>query len=228
MTTSGSYLFNPSMGSQVVYAFQQCGIRPTALLQEHMESARVAAGLVLMDFSNRGVNLWKVELVTQALTQGVTTYSVDPSIVLILDAYISIQNGTTYTDRIILPVSRSEYASYPNKTQQGGVTTFWHDRTLTPTVSLYLTPNGQQPFLKYYAMQQIQDANYTAGQTLDLPAVWLPAFIDALSVRLAMIWAPDRLSMLAAQAVVSYDAASDTNTETSEMYITPGISGYFL
>src|SRR5581483_2871059 len=131
MATTGTYSFNPSLGEIGLYAFNRCGVRNTALVQEHMESLRMAANLVCMDFSNKGVNLWQVELVTQPLTAGVATYAVDPSIVVILDAYITVANGDgTTTDRIILPVSRSEYASYPNKAQQGYPTTYWMDRLL--------------------------------------------------------------------------------------------------
>ena len=85
MSTSGTYTFNPSLGELTLYAFNLCGIRNTALLQEHMESARMASNLMLSRWSNQGVNLWKVDLVTQALTTGTSTYSVDADTVVILD-----------------------------------------------------------------------------------------------------------------------------------------------
>ena len=89
MTTSGTYNFNPSLGEITLYAFNLCGLRNTSLLQEHMESARMAANMVAASFSNRGVNLWKVDLVTVPLVQGTSTYSVDPSTVMILDGYVT-------------------------------------------------------------------------------------------------------------------------------------------
>lgn len=229
MTTSGTTAFNPALGSIVAYAFSRCGVRRTALIQEHFEDARMAANMVLADFANRGVNLWKVALVSQALTQGVATYPVDPSTVVMLDAYVSIPNGINggTTDRLILPVSRTEYASYTNKSQQGAVTTFWNDRLLAPTVTLYQVPDGTQPTLNYYVLRQIQDAAFTNGQTVDVPYLWLKAFADALSVELAAIWAPDRLAFLQPMADKSYAFAADTGIETAQQYISPTISGYF-
>lgn len=227
MSTSGTYAFNPSMGELVLHAFQRVGVRPTALVQEHFQSARMATNLVLQEWSNHGVNLWKVALFSTSLVQGTATYTVDPSIVLILDAYIEVTAGSTTTDRLILPVSRSEYASFPNKSQQGIVTSYWHDRVMAPTVSLYYVPDGTQPTMKYYAMQQVQDAAFTGAQTLDIPPPWFKAFNDALSVELAIIWAPERVGMLQPIADRSFAAAASTGTETADVYLAPQIGGYF-
>ena len=80
----------------------------------------MATNMMLASWANQGVNLWKVELVTTTLVQGQTTYPVDQNIVMVLDAYVETVNSSSQPiDRIILPVSRTEYASYPNKQQQG-------------------------------------------------------------------------------------------------------------
>ncbi len=227
MASSGTYAFSPSIGETVLYAYSRCGIRRTAILQEHMADARMGANMVLADFSNKGVNLWKVELVSIPLVQGQTTYNLDASTVIILDAYISTTSGGVTTDRIILPVSRSEYASYPNKEQQGFPTTYWNDRLLAPTVTIWPVPNGQQTSLNVYVLRQIQDAGYTNAQTADIPYLWIKAFTDALSVELAVIWAPERLTFLKPFADASYLAAAETNVEISSWYITPMIGGYY-
>ena len=188
MTTSGTYNFNPSLGEVVLYAYNLCDIRNTAIAQEHMEAARMASNLLLANWSNRGVNLWTVDLETvnfnqtptttgasgngttatltfatpntpvytvgtQITVSGVTpsgyngtytvtassngsvsyantttgaqtvagtissptpagTYSVDPNTVVLLDTYVTTTQSTSQPiDRIILPVSRTEYAS---------------------------------------------------------------------------------------------------------------------
>ena len=110
MTTSGTYTYNPGLGELTLYAYNLIGVRNTAVLQEHMEAARMASNMMLSRWSNQGVNLWKVELVTQALTTGTATYSVDANVVMVLDAYVTNNNSGVTTDRIILPVSRTEYA----------------------------------------------------------------------------------------------------------------------
>jgi len=229
MTSSGTYAYNPSLGELTLYAFNLCGIRSTELEQAHFESARMAANMLLSRWSNQGVNLWAVSQVTTALVQGTTTYTVDPSVVMVLDAYIT--TGTTGTtteiDRIIMPISRTEYASYPNKQQQGFPTTYWFDRLLSPTITLWPVPDGSETSLVYYCVKQLQDAAFTSGQTLNIPYLWLEAFAYGLAQRLATIWAPTMAIGLKPLADESYQIAADQNTEYVQVYISPMVSGYF-
>jgi hypothetical protein len=227
MTTSGTYAFNPSLGELTLYAYNLIGVRNTAVLQEHMTAARMASNLLLANWANRGVNLWAVDLVTVPLVQGQATYSVDGNTVVMLDAYIETVTDSVATDRIILPVSRTEYASYPNKEQQGFPTVFWFDRLIAPEVTLWPVPNGQQTYLKYYRVRQIQDANLTSGQTVEIPYLWLDAFANGLASRLAMIWNPQMIQILKPIADESYQIAADQNVETAQQYISPMTSGYF-
>ena len=204
-----------------------CGIRPTALLQEHMESARMAANFVLGDWANKGVNLWKVESVTVPFVQGTATYSVSPNLVEILDLFITIGTGASATNRYLFPVSRTEYVSYPNPTEQGVPSVYWHNRTLSPTINFYLTPDGNEVSFTYYAVQQIQDAAFTNGQVADIPYLWLNAFAKGLAAELAIMWAPDKAMVLASAATAAWTAAALTNTENSNFYISPTLSGYW-
>lgn len=225
MATSGTYTFNPSLGEVTLYAYQLIGIRPTALLQEHLDAARTATNMMLTRWSNQGVNLWQVTLVTVPLVQGTATYSVDANTVVMLDAYI--EYGSPAIDRIILPVSRTEYASYPNKAQEGFPTTFWFDRLLSPTVTLWPVPDGTQTSLKYYKVMRIQDANMNGTQEIDIPPIWLEAFAYGLALRLAMIWAPEKATGIKPFADEAYEIAAMQNVETASTYISPQISGYF-
>lgn len=228
-TPSGTYNFAPSLGELVLYAFNNCEVRPSSLEQEHMTSARMAANLICSRWSNQGVNLWQVDLQTVTLVQGTATYSVPDNTVVMLDAYISLVQGSSPpVDRIILPVSRSEYASYSNKTVQGSVTVYWMDRLLSPTVTLYQVPDGVSgTYLKYYRLIQLQDANLTNGGQVDIPYLWLDAFADELSYRLARMWAPQRAADLKMIAKESYDIAAAQNIETASVYIGPMLSNYW-
>ncbi len=223
MATSGTYTFNPGLGEIVLYAYQNIGVRPAALLQEHMDSARMATNMMLARWSNQGVNLWCVDLITTPLVQGTTTYPVDANTVMILDAYI-VSDGI---DRIILPISRTEYASYPNKTQQGFPTTFWFDRLISPTVTLWPVPDGSQTSLKYYRVRRLQDSNLQGGEQVEIPYLWLEAFADGLTYRLARIWAPQMAPALKAQADESYEIAASQGIEQAQQYISPQLSGYW-
>lgn len=228
MTTSGTYAFNPSLGELGLFAFNNIQIRSTSLLQEHMQSLQMAANLMLSRWSNQGVNLWKVDLVTVPLVQGTATYAVDPSTVMILDAYMITNAGSTSTNRIILPISRTEYASYPNPAQQGFTTVFWFDRLISPTVTLWPVPDGSSAqFLQYYRVRQVQDANLPGGLTVDIPYRWLEAFADGLTYRLARIWKPEVAVLWKSAADESYTIAADQDEEQASVFISPMLSGYY-
>jgi hypothetical protein len=225
MTTSGTYAFNPGLGEIVLYAYMNLGIRPASLLQEHMDSARMATNMMLSRWANQGVNLWAVDLITTPLVEGQTTYAVDANTVMILDAYTTTDQGI---DRVIMPISRTEYASYPNKEQQGFVTSFWYDRLISPTITLWPVPDGtSSTILKYYRVRQIQDSNLQNNENVEIPYLWLECFADGLAYRLARIWNPQMAVALKAQADESYAIASNQNVENVGTYISPMIGGYF-
>lgn len=226
MTSSGTYAFNPSIGETVLFAYSTIGIRNTAMLQEHLEYARMAANLMLANWSNRGVNLWAVDLVTVPLVAGTATYDVDPSTVVMLDTYVTT-GSSPVIDRILSPISRTEWANYPNKTMQGFPTQFWFDRLLSPTVTIWPVPDGSQTDLKYYRLRQLQDAALTNGQTADVPYLWQSALAYGLAARLAIAWAPPLAPAMKALADEEYNIAAAQNVETANVYVSPMISGYY-
>ena len=238
MATSDTYSFNPGLGELTIYAYNLIGVRGTALLQEHMEAARMASNMLCSRWSNMGVNLWAVDLVTTPLVTDQATYSVDANTVMILDAYVQNDDSGANIDRIIMPVSRTEYASYPNKEQQGFPTVYWFDRLISssrstgsagPSITLWPVPNtdnGPQS-LKYYRVRQIQDSALSNGQTVEIPYLWLEAFAYGLAMRLAQIWNPAAVAMIKPMADEAYQIAASQNIETAQQYISPMISGYF-
>lgn len=230
MTSSGTYNFNPSLGDLLLYAFNLAGVRSTELQQEHLSYAGTAANMVLADWGNRGVNLWKVDgPVIVPLVAGQTTYNVDPSTVVMLDAYAQIVSPTgVTTDRIMTPISRSEYATYPNKQQQGFPTVYWYNRLINPNVTLWEVPNGSSPTnFCYYRLVQVQDAVVPGGLTVDVPERWLPAFADAFAVQLARAWNPTWVPLCQGFAKDSYAAAANQDVETANMYISPQLGRYW-
>lgn len=227
LKTSGTYSFAPSMGEAVLYAYGLCGVRRTGLTQQHFEDARLATNMLMMRWSADGVNLWQVDLQTVPLVAGQATYPVPCNTIVMLDMYYTINNGSQSIDRIVTPVSRTEYASYPNKQQQGSPTVAWFDRLLSPTVTLWLVPNGQQASFSYYRLRQTQDSVLSNGTAVEIPPYFLESYVFGLATRLAAIWAPDRAVGLKAMADESWGIASRQNIETASVYISPSTSSYY-
>lgn len=229
MASSGTTAFSPSLGELVLYAYNLCQVRSPSLSQAHMETARMAANLLLADWSQQGVNLWKVDLVVEPLVEGQATYTVDPKTIMVLDAYIRTERPLQLpNDRIILPISRSEYASYGNKDRIGTPSVFWFDRLIAPTITLWQPPDGiNGTSLCYYRVAQIEDAQLANAATMDLPHRWFKAFADGLALELARSWAPALIPALAPFAEKSYGTASGNDVETANFYISPMLGGYY-
>lgn len=227
MATSGTTNFAPSLGELGLYCFNLCGIRSTALVQEHMESLKMAVNMVQSRWSAQGVNLWLVDLQTVPLVQGTSTYSVPSNTIVMLDGYIVQNSGGAQINRLLLPISRSEYASYSNPNMQGQPTVFWFDRLLAPTVTIWPVPDGNQVSFDYYRMVQIQDAALSNGLQVDIPYYFQEAMAYAIAQRLAIMWAPNLAAGLKALADESYQIAADQNIETAQQYISPMVSGYW-
>ena len=117
MTSSGTYSYSLSIGEGVLAAYERIQIRAPSIRQEHMLTARREVDLLFAEWSNRQVNLWKVELISVTLVDGTASYDVPTRVVMILDAYLRQNSGeSNQTDRYIMPISRTDYASYAAKT----------------------------------------------------------------------------------------------------------------
>lgn len=131
-------------------------------------------------------------------------------------------------DRVIMPISRTDYSDLPNKFQQGFPTVYWFDRLLNPTITLWQVPDGNGPYaLMYYRVTQIQDANPTMGQTLDMPNRFLEAFCSELSYHLARKWKPELEAARKQDAMIMWSEAASEDRERVPMYMSPDLTGYY-
>lgn len=226
--TTGTFAFSPSLGELVLWSFSRCGVRRPAITQEHLADARTTANLILSDWANEQPNLWTVDLQTVAITQNQATYTVPADTVLILDAYLTVSNGgATPIDLYMYPISRTEWAAFPDKTTAGRPTVYWFDRLIAPTVTLWQPPSDASWIFKYYRVRQMQDAALSNAATVEVPYYFLKAFGDRLAAELAVMYAPDRAEALFMLAAKSWTKASDRNAEDVPLFVVPGMQGYF-
>lgn len=193
-----------------------------------MFNARMALNLLLAEWANNTPNLWEVDLQIMPLAHGVETYSVPAATVMILDMYISTGTGTATIDRIIWPVSRTEYASYSNKLVQGVPTVFWYDRLISQNVTFFPVPDGGGPYTaKFYSVRQTQDADVSSGYNIEIPYRFYEAYCAGLAWKLAEIYAPQLEDKLFARYDRAMGIALKQDTENVGMTIMPGLGGYY-
>ena len=219
-------LFKPNIGSMTIYAFQLLGMRPSSVLQEHIDSARMATNMLLARWSAEGINLWEIELFTIPLKKGVGEYDLPDDIVGLMDVWVTQSNGA---DRIMMSIGRTEYASYPNKHQVGFPTVFWFNQQLLPNSRIHVWPvtNDDNLVLNGYYMKQIPNVEMQGGAGPEIPLYFLEAFAYGLAARLALIWSPDKAQILDAMSKDAYEVACEQNIENANIYISPSTSGYW-
>ncbi len=228
VTSSGTNLFTLTGGSLLLESFDRIGVRPAEITREQTSSAIRSINLELASWANSPVDLWKVELVTFPLVQGTATYIFDESVQLVLDAYCSLVQGSNPAiDRILVSISRDEYATYSVKTQPGPPGQFWFQRDIDPQITLYPVPDGTtETYLKCYVMKRIQDVTNVGTQTLDVPYRFLDALAARVATRLAVKYAKDQYTLLKSISDMAYQEAMIEDQERVALYITPDFSGY--
>lgn len=227
MATSGTWDFSLTNAEVVSSAYALLQIRRPALLAEHMVDARTQLNLLFASWSNLQVNLFNVDLVSVPLIAGTATYSVDAKTIMVLDAYLSF-NGAPLSNRLIFPISRTEYASYSNPTATGAPSVFWFDRLLSPTITLWLVPDQTSAYtLNYYRCTLNQDANLPAGETPAIPTRWLDAAVTGLAARLAKIYAPQLEDKRQTDADKAWNIAATQDVENVDLVLAPQLGGYY-
>lgn len=232
MSSSGTYAFAPSAGDLILNSFGMIGIRRWELTQQHLVDAGLQANLQMVDFSNRNPNRWAMETQDVSLTQGNPTYSLTDRTLAIAIAYISTTSGSTVTDRVIGPLSATDYASMPIKLQQGPPTSYFFSLlTPTPTVSVWPCPDANGPYtLKLQTFRQMQDVALPSGIGLDSPYRFLDAFSKGLAYRLGLIYPPQepgKMDRLKVDFGEAFGLAAGLDQESTPMYVRPILSGYF-
>lgn len=229
MTTSDTYNFNPSIGDLTLEAFERISLEPNQLTARHMFSARMSANLELQTWSNRGVNLWAVDLQTVPLLGDTIEYDLLSSTQSILDAYISQtdDSGIT-TDYPVSPLSRTEYANIARKDETGRPTQYWFERIVAPKVKFWLVPDADDTYVfKFYRLRRLQDAELAGGQAPDIHYRFTDAFAAGLAARLAEKFATSMLNDKVALAMAAWKEAAGTDHEMVDIHITPDLAGYY-
>lgn len=132
-------------------------------------------------------------------------------------------------DRILTPISRTDYAAQPDKIQQAPPTTFWFDRVSPiPVLTMWPAPDGNGPYVVFlYCMRRIQDASVGSGQTSDIPYRFVDALVADLAKRLARKYAPALVAELTMEANEAWLLASGEDRERVSFFLVPDTSGYF-
>jgi hypothetical protein len=119
MTTSGSTAFNLEFRDIAEEAYERCGIEIRTGYD--LRTARRSMNLMLIEWSNRGINLWTVEQGQIPMVTGQGLYPLPVDTVDLMDMVIR-QNNASTSNQIDINISRiaePTYMSIPNKLTTG-------------------------------------------------------------------------------------------------------------
>lgn len=227
MTLSGTTTFwtNSEAIDVCIEAYERIGMFGGQISGNQMESAIRSLQYLFTDYSNKGINLWKVSLLNTALATAQSTITLNSNVIEVLQVYTRTTSGSVNNDLILTPISRAEYAALPNKLQQSNrPTQFYFERTTTPTLYLWQVPQDTTITLFYYVMT-IQDDIGALSNTIDAPQRWADAIAAGLAAKLAVKFAPERLDTLQRLADAAFMAATAEDTEDVPMRIAPDMMG---
>jgi len=232
MTTTGTALFNLDFAEIAEEAFERAGSELRSGYD--LKTARRSLNLLLIEWGNKGINLWTVEEGSILLNTGVTTYNLPIDTVDLLDHVIRTGSGQNQSDITISRISGSTYSTIPNKTAMGKPIQVWINRqsgattptgVASPTINVWPTPqapDNQYTFV-YWRLKRMQDAG-NGVNTQDIPYLFLPALVAGLAYYLSMkLPGVDMQRAQALKAVYDeqFQLAADENRDKSALRVVP-------
>ncbi len=214
MTTSGSRDFNLDVGEIIEEAYERCGLEVRTGYDAR--TARRSLNLMFADWANRGLNLWTVAQGTTDLVQGTSTYTLTADVVGMLEMVLR-RDGTDYE---VERISRGDYLTFPNKTDQGRPSQFYFNRQIDPIITLWQTPENSTDQLIYYYVQRIEDADALVNTT-DMPFRFYPCMVAGLSYYLSMKRAPERIQILKAVYEEEFQRAAEEDEDRVPLKLQP-------
>lgn len=223
MSTSGTTDFNLDLSEIVEEAFERCGAELRTGYD--LRTARRSMNLLFADWANRGINMWTFEQGSIPLVQGTATYALPVDTVDLMEHVIRTGSGNvaTQADLTITRISISTYASIPNKLTQARPIQILINRLDAPSVTVWPTPDGSQPYLLvYWRLRRIQDAG-NGVNTMDVPFRMIPAMVAGLAYYLSMKipGAMERMQVLKAQYDEAWNQASDEDRDKAAVRFVP-------
>ena len=220
MAVSGSTDFNLEAAEVIQEAYERCGLQEIS--GKDLRTAVRTMNILMSEWANRGLNLWTVSLGTQSTTASDNDYDLDTNIIDILEVNLRDANNL---DTTLTRISRADYHMLPNKSSEGKPSQFYFERTTTPTLFLYPTPDLSPYSVRYYFLKRLDDIDVPSDNA-NVPFRFLPCLTAGMAYYLAMKKAPDRVSLLKAVYDEEFKRAMDEDRDRASFSAVPGRS-YF-
>jgi len=226
MATSGTYNFTLDLSDIIEEAFERAGLELRSGYD--YKTARRSLDLLMLEWQNRGTNLWTVRDATLSLVPGTTEYDLSPQTQDIIEGLLRTDDGdiSKQSDLTMQRISVSQYAHQTNKLAEGRPLQFYVERKPENlTLHFWPTPDATTSYtFAYYYMERIEDSGRPGSNNMDIPARFLPCLVSGLAYHIAskrpeaMGLAPQLKQVYEEQWTMAADAAR----EKASLYVVPG------
>ena len=184
MATTGTTDFNMSFTEIAEEAWERAGREMKSGYD--LRTARRSMNLMLIEWQNKGINLWTVDEGSVSLVEGTATYTLPTDTIDLLEHVIRTGSGSNQSDLSINRISVSTYSSIPNKLSQGRPLQLWINRLVdAPTITIWPIPDSDNYTLQYWRMRRMEDTG-SGVETADMTFRFLPALVAGLAYQIAM------------------------------------------
>lgn len=214
MTTSGTTAREFEISEVIEESYELAGVEIRSGYQ--LRSAIRSLDLLMIEWANRGFNLWTIEEASFSTVASTANYNTTAATVDVIQAVVVVDDN----EYLLKKTSSFDYMSRVNKLLEGRPTTFWLQRNIAlPVMFLWQVPD-QVYTVKYWRMRRIQDAG-VASNTMDIPYRFLPAMIAGLAHKLAAKTADQtgRVPFLEAEYAKQWQLAVEEDREKSSIHI---------
>lgn len=226
MATSATFNFTLDISDIMEDAYERVG--KEMLTGYDYKTARRSLDLLLLEWQNKGLNLWTIKNASQTLTSGTSAYTLSAEKLDIVEGLLRTDAGdvSRQSDLSMKRISVSNYARQTNKLTTGRPTQYWIQRAPGGiTIHLWPVPDGSRAYVfNYYYIERIEDTGKPGSNTIDVPARYLPALTAGLAYYIGLKTPAVMAHIPVLKAVYDeqWDLASDAAREKASLFIKPG------
>jgi|TARA_A100001515_G_scaffold78227_1_gene62096 hypothetical protein len=229
MATSGTKTFEPDVAIYIEEAFERCGLELRTGYD--LKSATRSLNLMLAEWANRGLNQWTVTQKTISMVKDTSSYTIDstnPTATIdVLDVFIRETIQSTTTDIPLTRLSRAEYANITTKSSTGKPNQYFVDKQLSPTVSVWPTPDKNSTYVLHLNVLSRMDDADVGANTMEIPFRFFPCLTAGLAYYMALKRAPERVQGLKALYEEEFTRALSQDEERASFRISPDVRNYY-
>ena len=188
-----------------------------------LRTARRSLNIMLLEWQNRGLNLFTIDEGTLAIASGTQTYTMPVDTIDIIEHHIRTGTGTSQIDTALERVSVSTYANQSNKNTTGKPSQIYVQRLATETrVTLWPVPDTAYT-LAYYRLKGIDGLASGVGTTAAIPPRFVPCLVSGLAYQIAMKKpeAAARVMPLKQEYEYQFELAAGEDAETASIKFVP-------